>query len=451
MRGGEPAPGGSLGPDRGAAGIAPSEPDREASADAARPLRNLALLGLLAAGLVSLVPVLAPRIPLEWSLAHRELAFYAFLLPALAAFHVHLVHRILGRRADAGQVRTLTAVYAAAAAGLFLGHLLQPSNVFALVALAAGLLLVAGGVLQTRLLLGVLPRQPVVDVDRDPLTKGDDACVKHLRFAHFFLPVGLLMLLARLVPPLNTWPSGQAVHIAGVHLLMIGYGLLSVYGLSHLVVPRLSGVPAIAAGAIKGELHSSLLGIVGVVVGFLALPYSLGWGRGLLLGLGPFVFLGFFTFMGALGANIMRNKSKTQRVTREFVYVPWTFAGVFWLISAVLMGLFLNVVPDTLQQHFGSLRFLHVHAGLLAGVAQLLLGFHTRLLAEQTEQAPPTFQRTKGPFYLLNAAFMALVLGHLAGGATHPAAAAGAVGTVVSLLWYVVALRPYAPGRASRR
>ncbi|MGB1697165.1 MAG: hypothetical protein ACPHK8_02055, partial [Thermoplasmatota archaeon] len=82
--------------------------------------------------------------------------------------------------------------------------------------------------------------------------------------------------------------------VAGIHELLIGFGLVSMYSLGHLWVPRLSGIPAIAAGAIKGELHTTMLGIAGVTLGFLTGHI------GFFLAFAPFVFIGFFTYMGVL-------------------------------------------------------------------------------------------------------------------------------------------------------
>ena len=54
---------------------------------------------------------------------------------------------------------------------------------------------------------------------------------------------------------------------------------------------------------------------------------------------GVSTFLGTFTFMGVLGANIMKNKSQTQRVTPQFAYIPWTFAGVLASRKASMVSL----------------------------------------------------------------------------------------------------------------
>lgn len=377
---------------------------------------------------------------LQWFPAHGAVMLVGTLLPALAALHVVSLDRLAGVSLPSPVVRHATAGLLVGALLLGVGHLLQPSGLFAGLAFAG---LVVAALAMTRLALVVLSAVPRHATDPEtPITKGDDASWKHVRFAHIFLLLGLLLLLIAYAPGAVTvsWLAG--VRAAGIHVLLVGYGLLSVYGLGHLWVPRLSGVPAIAVGAIKGELHSTLLGLVGLIIGFLTGI------QGFLVGLGPFVFLGFFTYMGVLGANIMRNKSKTQRVTPEFVYVPWVFSAVFWLISGVLMGIFLNVVPDALAHLQGSLRWLHVHVALLGGVLQLLLGLATRIASDP----PPHFQGAmKGAFYGFNGGLVVAGAGHLAAGPQSPAVLVGAAMVLLSLLLFVQAMGGFFRGSSSAR
>ncbi|HLF15912.1 MAG TPA: hypothetical protein VI796_00545, partial [Candidatus Thermoplasmatota archaeon] len=289
------------------------------------------------------------------------------------------------------------------------GSLAAPGAASEWALLGAALLLVVTGMFQLRALFGVLPPRGIslVDLERDPLTKGDDASLKHVRLAHIFLPAGLAILAAAAWPGLGATPM-ERLRLAGLHVLLVGYGVLSLYGLGHLVVPRYSGVPAIAAGAIKGELHSSLAAIVLLAAGFLSGV------MGLVVAGGAFAFLGVFTYMGVLGANIMRNKSRTQQVTPEFTYVPWTFSAVFWLVSGVLLGIFLNAVPDAYAARLPALRFTHVHALLLGGFAQLILGFAQRAIPAEAGRPPPRFSTGRWGFYLLNAGLVILILGALA-------------------------------------
>lgn len=392
-----------------------------------------------AAGLLLLVGGFTGN-PLHWFPAHGAVLLVGTMLPALAALHVASLDRLAGRPLSEDVVRHNTAGTLIGALLLGAGHLLQPSGLFAMVSFT-GLVVVA--LAQMRLAVPILGLVPKDATDPDvPLTKGDDASWKHVKLAHIFLLLGLVLLLIAYAPGAAgvAWLSGTRA--AGMHVLMVGYGLLSVYGLGHLWVPRLSGVPAIAAGAIKGELHSTLLGLVGLILGFLTGI------RGFLVGLGPFVFLGFFTYMGVLGANIMRNKSKTQRVTPEFVYVPWVFAAVFWLISGVLMGIFLNVVPDELADLQGSFRWLHVHVALLGGVLQLLLGLATRI----GQDPLPRFQGAmKGAFYAFNGGLVVAGAGHLTGGAEAPAVLVGAALVLLSLLLYGRCVGGFMRGRPSAR
>lgn len=275
-------------------------------------------------------------------------------------------------------------------------------------------------------------------VSDDPLTKGDDACFKHLVFAHRFLAIGLLLLVAGAASWF--WPvAAHRLGVSAMHVLVIGYGLLASYGLAHLWVPRFSGIPAIAAGAIKGELHSTLLGLTGLVLGFLTGI------TGIMAGLGFFVFVGFFTFMGVIGANMMKNKSKTHQVTPEFVYIPFTFTAVFWLISAVLMGLFLNVVPDLFADRYGDLVHLHLVAGILGGFVQLGIGLLTRGLPMAADVAPPRFQgNLRGAFFAFNGG---LVLWLAAGFSNSPWATAG-LGLVAIGLMLLAPLAKLIPSNA---
>ncbi|MGB1697166.1 MAG: hypothetical protein ACPHK8_02060, partial [Thermoplasmatota archaeon] len=129
------------------------------------------------------------------------------------------------------------------------------------------------------------------------------------------------------------------------------------------------------------------------------------------------------------------------RVTPEFVYVPWVFSAVFWMICGVLMGLFLNVVPETLQPKFGGLRYLHIHVGLAAGMLQMLLGLGTRILSERWGQTPPRFGGLmKGSFYLFNTAIALALWAHLAHGRGSTWLAAAAALFVLSLFMYVQAM-----------
>lgn len=371
--------------------------------DGARHLFRSARAGL-ALGLLLLACGLLGVGGLDWFTAHGRVLVGGFVLPVLAAAHVLTLQRLAGAAFDDGVLGTAGAGMLAGSVLFALGWLLQPSPLLALVGAAGLLLLTVAGTVYAVQVMKHAPRSGLVDPDR-PLTKGDDACLKHVHFAHRFLPLGLLLLLVAAVLAFIDPEVWQVRFLlAGQHVLLVGYGLLSLYALGHFWVPRFSGVPAIAAGAIKGELHTTLLGLTGLVAGFLSGV------AGLTLGLGFFVFVGFFTYMGVLGANIMRNKSRTQRVTPEFVYVPWTFTGIFWLISAVLLGLFLNAVPDVLADRAASLRFTHVHAALWGGLGQLLLSWAIPVAAQLRGTPLPRFDgRMKGAFHAYNAA-VALVL-----------------------------------------
>jgi hypothetical protein len=292
---------------------------------------------------------------------------------------------------------------------------------------AAWLVLLAAAVLQSAAVLKAAPRrtESVVDVAKDPLSKGDDASLAHVRFAHMaFLPLSLLALAV------DRYVDAVDLRLAGYHWLLAGYGLLSVYGLSHLIVPRLSKVPAIAAGAIKGELHSSLLGLLLLAIGFI------GHNTHMLVAGGSLLFFGAFVFMGVLGANIMKNKSRTQRVTPEFAYIPWTFAGVFWLITGVLLGLFLNAAVARFPEHLDSLAFVHAHAALYGGFGMLLMGFATRILPDGLGRLPIPFQRTKWAFYGLNVGLILLFYGQLTDDSTM-LLSGGALCALASAGWFI--------------
>lgn len=370
-------------------------------------------------GVLLLVGGLAAPDLFLWFDAHGAAMLVGGALIAIEALHYTTLERFRGRTVSKDRAVTLTSLYAIGASFVTLGWLIQPSGVFAILALFGWAVLVGASVVSLSATMDLLPKrgESVVDVEKDPLTKGDDASWKHVRFAHFFLPVGLLLVAVPFFPLLSNVAWAQGLHIGGIHILGIGYGLLSMYGLGHLWVPRFSGVPAIAAGAIKGELHSTLPAMILLPIGF-ALDI-----RGLIIAGGAFAFLGFFTYMGVLGANIMRNKSPTHRVTPEFVYIPWTFTGIFWLVSGVLMGIFLNVVPELLAGVAGGLSSVHVHINIFGGILQLIMGWLTRIVPKDEE--PPRFTGAMtASYYAFNAAVVA-VLFYTVGG--NPVAAGFAI------------------------
>ncbi len=331
------------------------------------PLTRLAVIHG-AVGLAALVAGLMGLGELNWFAAHGTILVVGSVLPLLAGWHNHSL-ATFSRPGKPQLLRAQYALYATAPALLFAGTLWQPSNVFTIVLLLGFLALLAAAVVSLLIHLKSKPDASLVDVEADPLTKGDDASFKHLKFAHFFFPLGVLLLMLPFLPGINTSAFAPRLWLSGIHVTLIGYGLLSLYGIGHLWVPRFSGVPAIAAGAIKGELHSTLPAMILLPIGFLTGLV------GFVIAGGAFAFLGFFTYMGVLGANIMRNKSQTHRVTQEFVYVPWTFAGIFWLVSGVLMGVILPAMPDVLLAKAASLRATHVHANLLGGFLQLVVAW----------------------------------------------------------------------------
>lgn len=409
--------------------------------DPARPFVVAAVAGVTGSLVLLLVGFVAET-PGPWWQAHAALVGYGGVLPALLALHAHTLQRfgrgmeMLHARRGAAVLLVAAVVLAAAAAAAAV----TPATAPAPLAVAADILLLVGAalfVVAATALAAIFrrgaPIGSVVDVAVDPLTKGDDACWLHLRIATWLLAAAAIVLFAAAMP--GAPEELQRVRLAGIHVLFAGYGLLSVYGLGHLWVPRLSGVPAIAVGAIKGELHATLLGLAGLVVGL-----ATGW-TGFIVGFGPFVFLGFFTFMGVLGANIMRNKSVTQRVTPEFVYVPWTFAAIFWLVSGVLLGLFLNAIPESLAHFADALRWTHTHATLFAGVLMLLMGFATRIAPAASDRPPVRFAgAVRGSFLLTNLAFVAAIVMRFWVGAMASGEASGqASGAGTADLWFAAA------------
>lgn len=406
---------------------------------AARPLATVALAGLALAAVVAVVGPLLGGPDWPWANAHGTLALYGFFLPAFAAFTAQALGSILGRPVDGRKARVAASLWIAGAVALAFVQMVLPGT---LQAVGAVVLVGAAG-MTTGLMLKALPkrRESVVDVARDPLTKGDDACATQLRFAQFFLAPGVVLSLLP-VAVAGLWPA-VGFRLAGIHLLA-AHVLVSSYGLAHLWVPRLSGVPAIAAGAIKGELHSTLLAVVLLTFGFL---FDV---RGLLIAGGAFAFLGAFTFMGVIGANIMRNKSKTQRVTPEFTYIPWAFTAVFWLLSGVLLGIFLNVVPAAYAGSAAALRFTHVHIALLGGAGQLLLALAWRILPAARGATPPPFRGlAKLGFYAFNAGLVALLAGRFQADAGLLASGAALVVLGLAASFFILARHGRLPGAAA--
>lgn len=363
----------------------------------------------------------------EWFGAHGLFMVSVGLVPLLSVFHLHALVQFVGATLPTRDIRLI-------AAGLLGGGTIAAVGVamdFAWILVLGLIISFIATVELSRIVIHRLPRTSIKT--DDPLSKGDDACVKQMRMAHYFLPTGYYWMALGAAPV--DLPYLDRIFAAGMHELLVGYALVSMYAIGHLWIPRLSGIPAIAEGAIKGELHTTMLGLAGVTLGFLT-----GY-IGFFLAFAPFVFIGFFTYMGVLGANIMKNKSQTHRVTPEFVYVPWVFAAVFWMICGVLMGLFLNVVPETLAANYGSLRYMHMHVGLAAGMVQLILGITTRILPARWSMGPPRFDGLmKWSFYGFNAAFALILWGHFRGGTQDVFLVVGAIGFVLSLLMYVQAI-----------
>lgn len=376
----------------------------------ARPFLQVALISLAAAITLAIFAQLttgSTTVIQDLPQVHLILGIFGALIPGITGLHLHGLAALHERPAPLAKAKLAAttwlvgALVLALAAGLTSGRIRLPALAL------GGLALTAAAVLTMLLLIKLLPRrgQSVVDVAKDPLTKGDDASLKQAKFAHFFLVPAVAA--TTLAGPWMEWTTAWAPRtwLAGLHLLLAGYALVSTYSITHLWIPRLANVPAIAAGAIKGELHSSLLGLLLLVAGFL---FDV---RGLTIAGGAFLFFGCFTWMGVLGANIMRNKSKTQRVTPEFTYIPWVFTGVFWLVCGVLLGEFLNAVPATFADRFGALRFTHAHAILLGGYVQIAIGLAMRLvpMARGTQAIP--FHEGKWGFYLLNLGLAGLIIG----------------------------------------
>ncbi len=362
-------------------------------------------------GLILLALGLAGVADLAWFQAHGHILLGGFLLPLLAAAHAFTLQQITNTTLDAGRLRLTGLGMFGGAVLLTLGKLFSAIPGLDFVAAIGMVAMAAFGTIYAIHVMKSAPKKGLTNTE-DPLTKGDDACLKHVHFSHRFLALGLLLLAVWSVLSAFEVSWASRMLLTGQHVLLIGFGLLSLYGIGHFWVPRFSGVPAIAAGAIKGELHTTLLGLTGLIAGFLSGI------DGLTIGLGFFVFVGFFTYMGVLGANIMRNKSKTQRVTPEFVYIPWTFTGIFWLISAVLLGLFLNAVPDVLAERGLALRYTHIHMALWGGAVQLLMSWSIPAFAAFNNAPLPRFDgRMKGSFYAFNGAITLAIWAQFTGAA----------------------------------
>ncbi len=407
-----------------------------------RPLIVGAAWSLLAAAALSILGILDP-ISFQWWRAHGHLAIWGALLPGLWGVTWHALARLGPRAPDAGGAKRVAVLMFAGAGLMAIGTLIQPSGVLALVAYAGVLATVAATVLATIQVMKVVPKrsETTVDMERDPLTKGDDACWSQVRFAHFLLVPGTIIWALSWLPALSP-VMAHRLSASGLHVVLGGHALFLVYATTHLWVPRLSGVPAIAAGAIKGELHSGLLGVLGIAVAH-AIPDE-GIRRGLLVAFGPFLFLSFFTYMGVIGANIMRNKSQTHRVTPEFSYIPWTFSAVFWMVSGVLLGLFMSFTPDALASYTPALRATHVHIMVLGGMVQAGIGLAMRLLARDGGTRPPPFHRHRLAFLVFNGGMAWLVVGFFTGSPLG-----GAVAATAGLLATLPALRAKQPARAS--
>lgn len=378
-----------------------------------------------------------------WFRVHGLVLMLGTVLPALAALHAWTLDKLAGAPMPEAKSALAAKLWLVGVVVITLGMTIGPSVMLQVFGLVGFAIVTAGATFWSIQVMKHAPKKGLTDFARDPLTKGDDACLKHVHFAHRFLPIGMILLLAAAIAAeMSGAAFVQGLRLASIHIIVVGYGMLSMYGISHFWIPRLSGIPAIAAGAIKGELHTSLLGIVGITAGFLV-GVNTGVGRGLLVGLGPMVFLGFFVWMGVLGANIMKNKSPTNSVRPEFVYIPWVFSSVFWAVTAVLMGLFLNGLPESMSHLFPALRFTHLHVGLLGGAIQLLLGLGTRQIPLAVGQKPPRFGSSmKGSFYLFNIGLAMAIYGRF-DGIGDVWVTGGLLVVIVSLLLYLKVMLPF--------
>jgi nitric oxide reductase large subunit len=151
--------------------------------------------------------------------------------------------------------------------------------------------------------------------------------------------------------------------------------------------------------------------------------------------------VGAFTFMGVLGANIMKNKSRTQRITPEFVYVPWVFAGVLWILCGILMGMLLRAIPPQFEAKRAALSAIHSHSILVGGFLMLAMGLMTRLVPLDQGRPPPRFDQVKWSFYGLNIALGLFAVGKLADDGTWWTAAAS-VSILLAVAGWFMTLRP---------
>lgn len=370
--------------------------------------------------------------------AHGLLAAWGFLVPAFLWLVDEGVNNTTGRHVRGREMATAAFLLAAGAWIMAASAMLLLGNGRPVALGVGGIMVVAGVVVQAS---GLLP-QARAGASRaaDPLTKGDDASLQAIRLGHFFMAAGATASLAaaalRDVPGVNLVWAPAAMHVA-----FAGGVLLTVYGVGHLWIPRFTQVPAIAAGAIKGEIHSTMLAVVFLSAG-MALDVS-----ALTLAGGGLLFVGSFTFMGVLGANVMKQKARLQRITREFVYVPWTFAGIFWLLSGVLLGMLSATRPAALAEQTEALRFTHIHVALYGGFALLALGWTYPILARAAKRENPTYGRTKAAFWLLNSALAVLIVGAFQGFTGWGWLSGAALAFLGAAAWFISlrALRPAWP------
>jgi hypothetical protein len=400
--------------------------------------RGLLVLGLDLLGaalLLSLLAAVAAGLgggTWGWSSAQAHFIRFSFLLPVLLALHVAIAGPYFARAPSSSRIGLAVAAYIA-------GGIVVAAAQLVAGALARGLLILgylvvtAGAVLQTIAIMPCLPKESLVRAE-DPITKGDDACFKHITFAHRFLPLAMLLTTFAVVAQVT---AGSAWAMRGVlaasHMLLIGYALLTLYGTTQLLVPRLAQRPPVAAGAIKGQLHSSLPGILLIPIGLL-LGYEDGWGRGLLLAGGSFLFIGAFTYMGVLGANIMRNKSRTQRITPEYSHLPWVFSGVLWILCGLLMGWFLPAASAQIPAYLAAARHAHVMLLFVGGVAQMLIGLAPRILESDPRKARAFQGIPRWSFLLFNGGMITSIVGHANAGPGGPGAVVGAAMLVIAVL-----------------
>ncbi len=171
--------------------------------------------------------------------------------------------------------------------------------------------------------------------------------------------------------------------LVGVHLTTIGFLTLVILGALHQFVPVLTQTELSSQGWSGVSVISIAIGLIGMILGFLALPGGVVPHVAWLLPVG-----GTFVVSGSIIAAI--NLGVTLKRAWPWQLPAWLVAtGIFYLLVTVLVGLFLALsltvpelfTPSQLQMMGTRGLASHVAGGVVGWLTLTAMGVSYKLLA----------------------------------------------------------------------